>query len=96
MAVDQHGRRAGTFEPVAIHNRMSTGGHQFHILDAEAAQMVGHPQGGAQHFRLVLVGGGNGRDGQHILQIFQKAISILLGISKCDGSRIRHFVTPVP
>src|SRR6266511_2017871 len=75
-------------QPVAIDQRMPGGRDDFDALETDAPQLRGHESGGALDVRLVLRKHADAGNAQQLLELFQKALLVLLGECDCGGSHV--------
>src|SRR6266542_4531667 len=88
VRIDQDCRLRSCMQPVAIDQRMAGGRDAFAVLEADAPQLRGHEGGGALDVRLVLRQRADAGNTQQLLELFQKALLVLLGECDCGGSHV--------
>ena len=83
MRVAQHGRLAGSVQPVGIDQRMALGRNGFDVLQPDAPKFGGHELGRLLHVGLVLLQRADAGDAEQVFQFVEETLLIAAGIIDC-------------
>ena len=85
VRIAERGGLAGSMQPVGVNQRMTAGGDDLDILEADALQVGSNHLGGLADIAFVFFGGADAGNAQQVFQFVEKALLIFARVGNSGG-----------